>query len=314
MIHSLEVRGISEPTVTALNSFVHSIQRLNRSLPVAAQLLDSVLSEKVANAVRRLSDNLSTLLDVKLPLNSGVGDLALTIGAARSVLSDAEARNVRRELELNPNTAHAFAVRSKEARSKTADPKRPRPEPNEKWSNKWAPCRWCKGAHWHKDCPKRRSKGDKTSAKQDRRGSDSRAALAAAEADVDQKDVPDSALGALFARDGGDVAFTLDASGRALCLRSADAEASLEPVAPADDHPEVARACRASDVSAAPPPTGVMNRTGHCNEATGVRRIGKSSDPDHPFHPCDDIDSDDPIIEAMLDSSPSSKHSSDRSS
>eukprot|EP00965_Chrysotila_dentata_P244558 6206049-Pleurochrysis_carterae.AAC.1 len=62
-IHSLEVRGITEPTVTALNAFIHSIQRLNRSLPSAAQLPDSVLSEKVANAVRRLSDSLSTLLD-----------------------------------------------------------------------------------------------------------------------------------------------------------------------------------------------------------------------------------------------------------
>eukprot|EP00965_Chrysotila_dentata_P103384 3412401-Pleurochrysis_carterae.AAC.1 len=65
MIHSHEVRGISEPTVTALNSFVHSIQRLNRSLPVPAQLPDSVLAEKIANAVRRLNDSLSTLLDVK---------------------------------------------------------------------------------------------------------------------------------------------------------------------------------------------------------------------------------------------------------
>eukprot|EP00965_Chrysotila_dentata_P085755 2829551-Pleurochrysis_carterae.AAC.1 len=71
MIHSLELRGISEPTVTALNAFVHSIQRLNRSLPIPAQLPDSVLSEKVANAVRRLSDSLSTLIDVKLSLNSG---------------------------------------------------------------------------------------------------------------------------------------------------------------------------------------------------------------------------------------------------
>eukprot|EP00965_Chrysotila_dentata_P044489 1479212-Pleurochrysis_carterae.AAC.1 len=33
-----------------------------------------------------------------------------------------------------------------------------------------------------------------------------------------------------------------------------------------------------------------------------VRRIGKSSDPDHPFHPCDDVDSDDAAIEALLDS------------
>eukprot|EP00965_Chrysotila_dentata_P006049 198358-Pleurochrysis_carterae.AAC.1 len=109
MIHSHEVRGINEPTVSALNAFIHTIQRLNRSLPVAAQLPDSVLAEKVANAVRRLSDSLSTLLDVKLSLNSGVGNLGLTISAARSVLSDAEARNMRRELESNPNAAHAFA-------------------------------------------------------------------------------------------------------------------------------------------------------------------------------------------------------------
>eukprot|EP00965_Chrysotila_dentata_P086637 2860344-Pleurochrysis_carterae.AAC.1 len=84
MIHSHEIRGITEPTVSALNAFVHAIQRLNRSLPVSAQLPDSVLSEKIANAVRRLSDSLSTLLDVKLSLNSGVGDLNLTILAARS--------------------------------------------------------------------------------------------------------------------------------------------------------------------------------------------------------------------------------------
>eukprot|EP00965_Chrysotila_dentata_P163826 5408328-Pleurochrysis_carterae.AAC.1 len=83
------------------------------------------MSEKIANAVRRLSDSLSTPLDVKLSLNAGVGDLSLTINAARSVLSDAEVKNVRRELELNPSASHAFAVRGKEERSKTADPKRP---------------------------------------------------------------------------------------------------------------------------------------------------------------------------------------------
>eukprot|EP00965_Chrysotila_dentata_P065839 2180950-Pleurochrysis_carterae.AAC.1 len=54
-----------------------------------------------------------------------------------------------------------------------------------------------------------------------------------------------------------------------------------------------------------------MNRPGQCDETTTVRRVGKSSDPDHPFHPCDDVDSDDPIIEAMLDSSTSSKPSSE---
>eukprot|EP00965_Chrysotila_dentata_P161835 5344999-Pleurochrysis_carterae.AAC.1 len=54
-----------------------------------------------------------------------------------------------------------------------------------------------------------------------------------------------------------------------------------------------------------------MNRSGQCEGTTNVRRIGKSSDPDHPFHPCDDIDSDDPVIEALLDSSSSNKSSSE---
>eukprot|EP00965_Chrysotila_dentata_P013120 432881-Pleurochrysis_carterae.AAC.1 len=74
------------------------MQRLNRSLPASAQLPDTVLSEKITNAVRRLSDSISTLFDVKLALNSGVGNLTLTLSDARSVLSDVEVRNVRREL------------------------------------------------------------------------------------------------------------------------------------------------------------------------------------------------------------------------
>eukprot|EP00965_Chrysotila_dentata_P114924 3798423-Pleurochrysis_carterae.AAC.1 len=145
MLHSQEIRGIAEPTVTAFNTFVHSLQRLNRSLPASAQLPDTVLSEKIANAVRRLSDSISTLLDVKLALNAGVGDLSLTLSAARSVLSDVEVRNVRRELESHADSAHAFAVRGdaphrKPIDPKSVDPKRPRPEPNEQWSSKWAPC------------------------------------------------------------------------------------------------------------------------------------------------------------------------------
>eukprot|EP00965_Chrysotila_dentata_P098150 3245427-Pleurochrysis_carterae.AAC.1 len=57
-----------------------------------------------------------------------------------------------------------------------------------------------------------------------------------------------------------------------------------------------------------------MNRAGQSDETTGVRRITKTSDPDHPFHPCDDIDSDDPVLEAMLYSSSDSAHSSAHSS
>eukprot|EP00965_Chrysotila_dentata_P154784 5114934-Pleurochrysis_carterae.AAC.1 len=68
MIHALDVRGISEPKVALFNSFVHSIERLNRALPLATRLPDSVIAEKLANAVRRLGDNISTLLDVRLAL------------------------------------------------------------------------------------------------------------------------------------------------------------------------------------------------------------------------------------------------------
>eukprot|EP00965_Chrysotila_dentata_P022383 740952-Pleurochrysis_carterae.AAC.1 len=65
----------------------------------AAQLPDSVLAEKVANATRRLGDGVSTVLDVKLALNAGVGNLPRTIQAARNVLSDVDARNVQRNVE-----------------------------------------------------------------------------------------------------------------------------------------------------------------------------------------------------------------------
>eukprot|EP00965_Chrysotila_dentata_P133055 4399469-Pleurochrysis_carterae.AAC.4 len=42
--------------------------------------------------------------------------------------------------------------------------------------------------------------------------------------------------------------------------------------------------------------------------ATAVRHIGKSSDPNHPFHHCDDIDSDDAAIKAILDSASDDSH------
>eukprot|EP00965_Chrysotila_dentata_P205279 6182867-Pleurochrysis_carterae.AAC.1 len=88
MIYSLEVRGINEPKVTHFNSFMHSIQRLNRALPASSRLPDSVIAEKLANAARWLGDGISTVLDVRLALSSGVGNRDLTIAAARYVLSD----------------------------------------------------------------------------------------------------------------------------------------------------------------------------------------------------------------------------------
>eukprot|EP00965_Chrysotila_dentata_P147418 4866551-Pleurochrysis_carterae.AAC.1 len=53
-----------------------------------------------------------------------------------------------------------------------------------------------------------------------------------------------------------------------------------------------------------------MNHAGQSQEGSRTRRIGKSCDPDHQFHPCDDVDSDDPAIEALLESSSNHTQSS----
>eukprot|EP00965_Chrysotila_dentata_P068362 2261034-Pleurochrysis_carterae.AAC.1 len=71
--------------------------------------------------------------------------------------------------------------------------------------------------------------------------------------------MPDCALSALFARDGGEVSFTLDSSGSALCLRASDSEASVEQALAHHDQPETPRTFHATDVPVASPPTGVMN-------------------------------------------------------
>eukprot|EP00965_Chrysotila_dentata_P037317 1241557-Pleurochrysis_carterae.AAC.1 len=63
LLHLHDVKGIGQPLVQELNSFVHQLLRLNRALPPAAQLPDSVLAKKIANATRRLGDGISTVLD-----------------------------------------------------------------------------------------------------------------------------------------------------------------------------------------------------------------------------------------------------------
>eukprot|EP00965_Chrysotila_dentata_P035537 1182571-Pleurochrysis_carterae.AAC.1 len=76
-------------------------------------------------------------------------------------------------------------------------------------------------------CPKRRPKGDKPAAKGDRRNADLRATLAASEStesSADQTPVTDSALSALFLQEESDITFSLDATGRALCLHATDSE------------------------------------------------------------------------------------------
>eukprot|EP00965_Chrysotila_dentata_P110769 3660072-Pleurochrysis_carterae.AAC.1 len=66
MMEALLVKGLTEPSLTEFNELHHSFARLNRSLPQHSRLSDSLIAEKLASVVRRLSENTSTLLDVKI--------------------------------------------------------------------------------------------------------------------------------------------------------------------------------------------------------------------------------------------------------
>eukprot|EP00965_Chrysotila_dentata_P114221 3775698-Pleurochrysis_carterae.AAC.1 len=91
-MEALLLKGIAEPSPTDFNELHHSFTRLNRSLPPHSRLSDNLIAEKLASAVRRLNESLSTLLDVKLELKSAAGDLPRALEAIRDVLSTAQAR------------------------------------------------------------------------------------------------------------------------------------------------------------------------------------------------------------------------------
>eukprot|EP00965_Chrysotila_dentata_P160930 5313730-Pleurochrysis_carterae.AAC.1 len=117
MMRSLEIRGVTEPTLRAFNDFHQHYDRLNRSLPVTNRLADSLVADKLANAVRAINDNMRTLLDVKL-MHSGFGDLALTLRAIRDVLGDHEARELRKQVELDKG-GRAFLAATGDANVKS---------------------------------------------------------------------------------------------------------------------------------------------------------------------------------------------------
>eukprot|EP00965_Chrysotila_dentata_P054849 1821406-Pleurochrysis_carterae.AAC.1 len=54
------------PAVSAFNEFHYQLDKINRSLPAAQRIADSVLAEKLANSVRRFDDHTRTMLDVRL--------------------------------------------------------------------------------------------------------------------------------------------------------------------------------------------------------------------------------------------------------
>eukprot|EP00965_Chrysotila_dentata_P081789 2700089-Pleurochrysis_carterae.AAC.1 len=84
MMRSLEIKGVNEPTLRAFNDFHQHL-----------------VAGKLANAVRAVGESTRTLLDVKLTMLSGFGDLALTLRAIHDVLGDYEARELRKQVELD---------------------------------------------------------------------------------------------------------------------------------------------------------------------------------------------------------------------
>eukprot|EP00965_Chrysotila_dentata_P070213 2319313-Pleurochrysis_carterae.AAC.1 len=81
MMRSLEIKGVNEPTLRAFNDFHQQFDRLNRSLPATNCLADSLVADKLANAVRAIGESTRTLLDVKLTMLAGFGDISLTLRA-----------------------------------------------------------------------------------------------------------------------------------------------------------------------------------------------------------------------------------------
>eukprot|EP00965_Chrysotila_dentata_P111992 3703568-Pleurochrysis_carterae.AAC.1 len=66
MMDSLLLKGLSEASLTEFNALHHAFTRLNRYLPAYARLGDPLVAEKLCAVVRRLSESINTILDVKL--------------------------------------------------------------------------------------------------------------------------------------------------------------------------------------------------------------------------------------------------------
>eukprot|EP00965_Chrysotila_dentata_P196827 6177830-Pleurochrysis_carterae.AAC.1 len=104
-------------------------------------------------------------------MKNATGDLTLTLTTSREVFSDCEAREVKRNIELDRPQGRAFiakrgdrperdkSVAAQNDRAKRADPPRHACEKKGKasagaWNASFTKCRHCGGTHWHRDCPK----------------------------------------------------------------------------------------------------------------------------------------------------------------
>eukprot|EP00965_Chrysotila_dentata_P075317 2487353-Pleurochrysis_carterae.AAC.1 len=161
--------GLEERTLRAFNSFYHIYDRFNRSLQSHQRLSEGVMSEKLSHVIRRIGENVGTLLDVKIALTSAAGRLAPTLTAIRDVLSELEAREHSAIDGAKP--VRAFLAKrnaGEKIRDAKADLKRIVSKRNERpntfvkaWTPQYGACRHCGGKHWHRDCPRKPKKAAK---------------------------------------------------------------------------------------------------------------------------------------------------------
>eukprot|EP00965_Chrysotila_dentata_P103335 3410808-Pleurochrysis_carterae.AAC.1 len=83
MMDAMLLKGLTEASLTEFNYLHHSYMRLNRSLPAHARLGDALIAEKLCSVVRRISESVNTILDVKLVKKGATGDLPLTLMTIR---------------------------------------------------------------------------------------------------------------------------------------------------------------------------------------------------------------------------------------
>eukprot|EP00965_Chrysotila_dentata_P115484 3816295-Pleurochrysis_carterae.AAC.1 len=63
MMQSHFDNGLEEHSLSAFNTFYHVYDRFNRSLPSHQRLSEGVMAYKLSNVIRRIGENVGTLLD-----------------------------------------------------------------------------------------------------------------------------------------------------------------------------------------------------------------------------------------------------------
>eukprot|EP00965_Chrysotila_dentata_P234522 6200218-Pleurochrysis_carterae.AAC.1 len=80
MMHAHFDNGLEEYTLQSFNTIYHVYDRFNRSLPAHQRLSEGVMVEmKLSHVIRRIGENVGTLLDGKIALTSATGCLAPTL-------------------------------------------------------------------------------------------------------------------------------------------------------------------------------------------------------------------------------------------